>query len=95
VASLYRYSAVEDVVEAINSGAFGLGGGIFSTDIQKAVDLAKKIESGTLTINTWVQSDARVPFGGRKDSGLSYELGVIGINEFTHWKVIGQKNKAG
>jgi succinate-semialdehyde dehydrogenase/glutarate-semialdehyde dehydrogenase len=91
VASLYKFTDVNQVIDVINNGPFGLGGGIFSSNKEKSLEIAAKMDVGTFTINTWVQSDARVPFGGRRESGLSYELGAIGINEFTHWKVIGIK----
>jgi succinate-semialdehyde dehydrogenase/glutarate-semialdehyde dehydrogenase len=91
VACFYKFKNVDDVVTAVNEGPYGLGGGIYSTDEAEALRIASLMEVGTFTVNTWVQSDARVPFGGRKESGLSYELGSMGLNEFVHWKVIGHK----
>lgn len=91
VASFYKFKNSNDVIKAINEGPYGLGGGIFSSNEDESLRIASLIEVGTFTVNTWVQSDARVPFGGRKESGLSYELGSVGLNEFVHWKVIGQK----
>jgi len=91
VACFYKFKNVDDVIKAINGGPFGLGGGIYSSNQAESLRIASQVEVGTFTVNTWVQSDARVPFGGRKESGISYELGSIGLNEFVHWKVIGQK----
>lgn len=91
VASFYKFTNVDEVIKAVNEGPYGLGGGIFSTNEAESLRIASAMEVGTFTVNTWVQSDARVPFGGRKESGLSYELGAVGLNEFVHWKVIGQR----
>lgn len=91
IASLYKFKEVDDVITVINEGPYGLGGGVFSTNIPESLRIAEKIDVGTFTVNSWVQSDARVPFGGRRESGLSYELGSVGLNEFVQWKVIGIK----
>lgn len=89
VASIYSFSNIGEAIEAINKGPYGLGGGIFTNDINLANEVASQIVTGTFTINTYAQSDARVPFGGTKESGIGCELGAMGLNNFTLWKVIG------
>jgi succinate-semialdehyde dehydrogenase/glutarate-semialdehyde dehydrogenase len=90
VASLYQFKNVMDVIDVINHGPYGLGGGLFAKD-QKLIDeISKKIQVGTFAVNSFVQSDARVPFGGFRESGLSREMGLEGLHDFVAWKVVGQ-----
>ena len=82
---------VKDADEAIavaNDSAFGLGGALWSNDLQKAEALARKIESGAVFINGMTKSDPRLPFGGIKRSGYGRELSHHGIREFVNVKSI-------
>ncbi len=90
VASLYRFTDLEEVIQCINAGPFGLGAGIFTKDFELANQVSKKIQAGTFVINSYVQSDPRVPFGGLKESGIGREMGVEGLHDFINWKVVGQ-----
>ncbi len=90
VASLYRFNDLEEVIQVINKGPFGLGAGIFTQDMKLADQVSRDIEAGTFVINSFVQSDPRVPFGGVKDSGLGREMGLEGLHDFVSWKVVGQ-----
>jgi succinate-semialdehyde dehydrogenase/glutarate-semialdehyde dehydrogenase len=78
----------EDAIRLANNSSFGLGGSIWTRDMEKGIALAKKIESGAVFINTLVKSDPRLPFGGIKQSGYGRELGVDGIREFVNIKAI-------
>jgi succinate-semialdehyde dehydrogenase/glutarate-semialdehyde dehydrogenase len=71
-----------------NDHRYGLGGAIWSKDIDKAQALAKQIESGAVFINAMVKSDPRYPFGGVKKSGYGRELSSFGIHEFMNIKTI-------
>ncbi|MFI4955332.1 MAG: NAD-dependent succinate-semialdehyde dehydrogenase [Gammaproteobacteria bacterium] len=75
-------------IQIANDTHFGLGSGIFTRDLERAAELAKYIAAGTVAINTTAASDARLPFGGIKNSGIGRELGGIGIREFTNIKTI-------
>lgn len=90
VASLYRFTDVDEVIDSINAGPFGLGAGIFTQDMKLADDVSRKVQCGTFVINSFVQSDPRVPFGGIKESGVGREMGVQGLHDFVNWKVVGQ-----
>ena len=82
---------VKDEREAIavaNDSEFGLGGCIWSKDLDKAEKLARKIETGAVFINGMVKSDPRLPFGGIKKSGYGRELSDYGIKEFVNVKSI-------
>jgi succinate-semialdehyde dehydrogenase/glutarate-semialdehyde dehydrogenase len=78
----------EDAIRLANDSSFGLGGSIWTGDIEKGIALAKKMESGAVFINTLVKSDPRLPFGGIKQSGYGRELGVEGMREFVNIKAI-------
>jgi len=82
---------VEDEVEAINvanNSDFGLGGSIWTRDLNKAQKLSMEIECGIVTVNNMVASDPRVPFGGIKHSGFGRELSRYGMLEFVNVKSV-------
>jgi len=82
---------VKDEKEAIkvaNDSAFGLGGSIWTKNLQKGEAIARKIETGAVFVNGLTKSDPRLPFGGIKRSGYGRELGEIGIHEFVNIKTI-------
>lgn len=83
-------SAADDTEAAAlaNTSQYGLGASIWTKDLDKAVALARTIESGAVYINTLVKSDPRIPFGGIKRSGYGRELGRQGILEFVNTKTI-------
>ena len=77
-------------VEIANDSEFGLGGGIFTRDIEKGLKLAREaIDTGAVTINGLTASDPRMPFGGVKMSGYGRELSRFGIREFVNIKAVG------
>lgn len=89
VAMVIRAGSVEEAIEIANSSPFGLGGGIFSRNSEKAQALvAQKMEAGTVVVNGFVRSDARLPFGGVKDSGHGRELSSFGFYEFCNIKTV-------
>ena len=82
---------VEDESEAIqvaNNSDFGLGGSIWTRDLNKAQKLSSELECGIVTVNNMVASDPRVPFGGIKHSGFGRELSRYGMLEFVNVKSV-------
>ncbi|MBU8871276.1 MAG: NAD-dependent succinate-semialdehyde dehydrogenase [Gemmatimonadales bacterium] len=80
---------VKDESEAIavaNASEFGLGGSIWTRDLDRGVAVARQVESGTLFVNSFTKSDPRMPFGGIKNSGLGRELSHFGLKEFVNIK---------
>ncbi|WP_129661845.1 aldehyde dehydrogenase family protein [Rothia uropygialis] len=76
---IIRYSTVEEAIEAANSVDVGLGASVWSSDTDKAREVASRIESGTIWINGHGGVDPRIPFGGIKKSGYGLEFGVEGL----------------
>src|SRR5919197_2681669 len=88
VAAVVRARDVDDAVRLANDTEYGLGANLFTGDTQRAKDLARRIQSGSVFINGMVASDPRLPFGGIKRSGYGRELGVFGIREFTNIQTV-------
>ncbi|MFN8791278.1 MAG: aldehyde dehydrogenase family protein [Bdellovibrionales bacterium] len=90
VALLYRVRDWDRVIQVLNHGPFGLGGGAFTTNLKWGHEMARRLQVGTFVLNQFVQSDPRVPFGGTRDSGFGREMGSQGLFEFVSWKVVGE-----
>ena len=89
VSSLIRASDDEDAMRLANDSRFGLGGGIISKDVDRAVKLAERdFDTGMIFINGFGLATPNMPFGGVKDSGYGREHGGFGMKEFTNTKAI-------
>ncbi|MDY3126915.1 MAG: NAD-dependent succinate-semialdehyde dehydrogenase [Corynebacterium sp.] len=88
VSSIYRAKDEEDAIRIANDTPFGLGGSIFTKDIENARKLARKIDTGMVYINQPTGVKADVPFGGTKRSGYGRELIDWGILEFVNQKTV-------
>jgi succinate-semialdehyde dehydrogenase/glutarate-semialdehyde dehydrogenase len=78
----------EHALELANNSQFGLGGNLWTRDIEQARKLARRLESGALFLNGMTTSDPRLPFGGIKHSGYGRELSVFGIREFVNIQTV-------
>ena len=93
VASLIKAEDEEDAFKIANASNFGLGGGIFTKDEEKAFVLAKKhFDTGMVFINSFGVAQPNMPFGGVKDSGYGNEHGGFGIREFVNAKAVMRLN---
>ncbi len=88
VAAVIRVADAEEALRVANDTEFGLGAALWTGDLERAKTLARRIEAGAVFINGLVASDARLPFGGVKQSGYGRELGEFGIREFTNVKTV-------
>lgn len=88
VFSLFIVDKVEEAIQMANNSEFGLGGSIWTEDVEKGVELAKQVETGAMFVNGMTKSDPRLPFGGIKKSGYGRELSHYGIKEFVNLKTI-------
>jgi len=78
----------DDAVRIANNSIFGLSGGVYGADTDRAMSVARRIRTGTVGVNggVWFAPDA--PFGGYKQSGIGREMGVAGLAEFLETKTI-------
>eukprot|EP00695_Tsukubamonas_globosa_P002947 TRINITY_DN418_c0_g1_i2.p2 TRINITY_DN418_c0_g1~~TRINITY_DN418_c0_g1_i2.p2 ORF type:complete len:131 (+),score=66.55 TRINITY_DN418_c0_g1_i2:154-546(+) len=88
VQSIIKFKSLDEVIERANSSKFGLGAGVITRDIGKALRLSKEIRSGTVWVNCYNVFDAANPFGGYKESGIGRELGEYGLANYTEVKCI-------
>ncbi|MFC4740548.1 NAD-dependent succinate-semialdehyde dehydrogenase [Flavobacterium ponti] len=88
VASFYKVKNEEEAIKLANATDFGLGGSVFSKNIERAKNVANQIDSGMVFINHPTKSSTDMPFGGTKRSGYGRELSALGIDEFVNKKLI-------
>jgi aldehyde dehydrogenase (NAD+) len=78
----------EDAIRIANDSAYGLGGGVISGDQERALRIAHRIRTGTMSVNGGMSIAPDLPFGGYKSSGIGHEWGREGIEEFLETKAI-------
>tara|TARA_R110000796_G_scaffold18489_9_gene55989 strand:- start:3967 stop:5343 length:1377 start_codon:yes stop_codon:yes gene_type:complete len=89
VASVIRAKDDEDAMRLANDSRYGLGGGIFTKDEDRALKLARDyFDTGMIRINSFGAADPNMPFGGVKNSGYGREHGGFGMKEFVNAKAI-------
>jgi succinate-semialdehyde dehydrogenase/glutarate-semialdehyde dehydrogenase len=88
VALFFRVRDEEAAIALANDSDFGLGGSVFTQDVERGKRVSSRIETGMMFINNISWSDAELPFGGIKNSGYGRELGDMGIQEFVNKKLV-------
>ncbi|HEX7036820.1 MAG TPA: aldehyde dehydrogenase family protein [Pseudomonadales bacterium] len=88
VLPVIRFHDEKDAIARANRSSYGLGGSIWSGNLDRAYALADKLQAGTVWINKHAELDPSIPFGGAKQSGIGRELGQEGLEEFTQLKII-------
>ena len=89
VAAIIKAKDDEDAMRIANESRYGLGGGIFSKNVERAVKMAAThFDTGMVNINTYTIASPSMPFGGVKDSGYGREHGEVGLKEFVNVKSI-------
>ena len=88
VAAVIRTPDADHAVELANDSQFGLGGNLWTGNIERGRQLARRLESGGVFINGMTASDPRLPFGGIKRSGYGRELAAFGIREFVNIQTV-------
>jgi succinate-semialdehyde dehydrogenase/glutarate-semialdehyde dehydrogenase len=88
VAVFFTVKNEQEAIDLANDSTFGLGGAVFTENIERGIRVANEIDAGMVFINhpTWTQAD--LPFGGTKGSGYGRELSELGITEFVNKKLI-------
>ncbi len=82
------YDSLDDAIAEANATEYGLGGSVWTADPERGLDVARRIESGTLWINTHDQVSPWVPMSGAKQSGLGVEFARFGMEEYAQRTVM-------
>ncbi|XP_075250640.1 retinal dehydrogenase 2-like [Convolutriloba macropyga] len=88
VQSIFKFKTMEEVVKRANDTQYGLGGAVFTKDVDKAYTVASSIDAGTVWINCYNAGEANTPFGGFKMSGIGREYGEDSLNNYLETKTV-------
>ncbi len=88
VLSVIKVKDEAEALQVANDSEYGLAGGVWSSNPERAMNTAKKLRAGTVWINEWHLLSDSVPFGGYKQSGIGRELGLEGVKAYTELKHI-------
>lgn len=88
VASVYIVEDESAAIELANDSSYGLGGSVYTSDVERGRLVAEQIDTGMMFINQPTNSQVELPFGGTKNSGYGLELSSQGIMEFVNKKLI-------
>ena len=88
VLPVMKYSNLDDAIARANDTRMGLGASVWTKDMKKGAEVAARIEAGTVWINHHVGSEADIPFGGFKESGMGREHGVMGVQSYMEPQII-------
>ena len=87
VTSVIVYDTLDEAVDIANDTDFGLAGAVYTSDPARGFDVARRVRAGTYGVNGY-GTDALVPFGGYKQSGLGRENGLEGLNAYLETKAV-------
>lgn len=88
VVVILPFSSEEEAVRRANDTSYGLGAAVFTRDLERAHRVGAEIEAGMVWINSSQDCDARIPFGGIKQSGIGRELGEAGLEAYSQIKAV-------
>ena len=88
------YTNLEEAIERANDSEYGLGGTVWTKDLDKGVEVASQIVTGTVWINKHLDLPNEIPFGGAKQSGIGVEYGQEGLEEFTQARTVNMAKHA-
>jgi len=88
VLPVLKYKTVDEAVARANDTRFGLCASVWTEDYERGAEIAKRIEAGTVWVNHHVGSEADLPFGGFKESGIGREIGMLGLASYMEPQVI-------
>jgi aldehyde dehydrogenase (NAD+) len=93
VLPLMKFDDYDDVIARANASEYGLGGSVWGTDGEKAFEIAKRIQSGTVWVNEARHLSPTAAFGGIKSSGLGVEGGEEGLLEYTNAQTLVRRKR--
>lgn len=83
-----KYKEIDEVIARANDTRMGLAASVWTKDLEKGASVAARLEAGTVWVNHHLGSEADVPFGGFKESGMGREHGVMGLQSYMEAQVI-------
>jgi acyl-CoA reductase-like NAD-dependent aldehyde dehydrogenase len=86
-APICRVKSLDEALEHANNSRMGLGANILTADLSEAMRAVREIQSGIVWVNTPLNDNDAIPFGGRKLSGIGRELGTEGLDQFRQSKM--------
>jgi aldehyde dehydrogenase (NAD+) len=89
VAAVIKFKDEDDAIRIANDSPFTLAAGLWTKDVVRAHTMAARLRAGTVWVNTYGQSDTRLPWGGLGgDSGMGRDLGQTALDNYTDKKTI-------
>ena len=88
VAVVIKFKDEDEVIDMANDSVYGLGGGVWTQDINRALRVARSVETGRMWVNTYNELPAGAPFGGYKESGIGRETHKSVMNHYSQVKNI-------
>lgn len=88
VQSILKFKTFDEVVDRCNNTQYGLAAGVFTKDLDKALQFAQQVQAGSVWVNTFLALSAQLPFGGFKQSGFGRENGEDGLHEYLEIKSV-------
>ncbi|RVX67768.1 hypothetical protein B0A52_07696 [Exophiala mesophila] len=82
IVPLLTFSSDEEAIHKANNTQYGLGASVWSGNIERANRIAQRLQAGNVWVNGHSELDARVPFGGHKESGIGVEFGISGLKSY-------------
>jgi acyl-CoA reductase-like NAD-dependent aldehyde dehydrogenase len=88
VLAVIPFDDAEDAIRKANDIPFGLASGVWTRDVKKAHNVARRLKAGTVWVNMYNLYDAAMPFGGYKNSGFGRDLGAESLRDYTQVKSV-------
>lgn len=82
------YDDLDDAIRRANDSDYGLGGTVWTSNVDRGIAVASRIESGTVWVNKHLELPFDVPFGGAKQSGIGRQQGIEGMEDFTQPRIV-------
>jgi aldehyde dehydrogenase (NAD+) len=89
VASVVKFESEDEALSIANKLNYGLVAGLYTRDIDRALNLTRRLECGAVWINGWFIGGVQAPTGGVKDSGIGRERGLAGVHNYLRIKNVG------
>jgi aldehyde dehydrogenase (NAD+) len=88
VLAAIEFADIDEAIARANDSSYGLAAGVWTRDIKKAHHVARKLQAGTVWINTYNVYDTAAPFGGYKESGFGREMSAHALEHYTQVKTV-------